>query len=254
MVAAFSFCESDHTMARELARHIECMGGVDRHHVLLICPEGVESKDIEDPIFSAFGNIHVAKYTEKRKGWPDGPNQCFAVAAEIVQAIPGNEPWLWLEADCVPVRPAWLDEIEAEYRFGQKDIMGNVNSTFGMDGKVSGQHVTGVAVYPHDFLKKCPVLRTIVESNAQYRAQGHLPPAFDCYIAPYVLPNYCESHTIQQFWKSHNFRESPDGIRCDFSKPYGASNVVRRDAVLIHGCKDFSLLDIIQRRLTATIP
>lgn len=253
MICCFSFCQNDRAMALELALHIECLGGVQRHSCLLFHPEDVEGRDIFEHL-RVFGSVAEVPYRETLKGWPDGPNQCFYEASRWIETLPSKEPWLWLEADCVPTRPRWLDDIESEYRYSGKTVLGVLNNTFRLDGKTSGEHVTGVAVYPHDFLSNCPSLRFIVATTEQYRAAGHCPPAFDCYIAPYAVPNCAPSTTIQHFWKSYDFCEGLDGgIYCKFQKPYGASNRVDPQAALIHGAKDFSLLNIIQIRLTATV-
>lgn len=245
-------------MALELARHIECLGGVQRHWFMVFHPDDVEARDIIEALRSVCSHVSDMLYRETLKGWPDGPNQCFYEAAKTVELLtkgcPETPPWLWLEADCVPTRPRWLDDIESEYRYSGKTVLGVLNNTFRLDGKTSGEHVTGVAVYPHDFLSNCPSLRSIVATTEQYRAAGHCPPAFDCYIAPYAVPNCAPSTTIQHFWKSYDFCEGLDGgIYCKFQKPYGASNRVDTQAALIHGAKDFSLLNIIQRTLTAAV-
>lgn len=250
MIACFSFCESDLLMALELAKHIACLGGVSKYSCLSFHPDKVDGRDIFEHLTNAFSGVVDVPYRETLHGWPDGPNQCFVEAARWVESLKSREPWLWLEADCVPTRSTWLDEIEGEYQFCGKSVLGVINSTFDLDGKVNGEHVTGVAVYPANFFSKCSPLRSLVEATDHYRKQGHCPPAFDCYIAPYAVPNCAKSEAIHHFWKSYDFREAPNGmVFCKFQKDYRASNKVDLRAALIHGAKDFSLLDIVQRRL-----
>jgi hypothetical protein len=258
MICALSFCQNDRPMALELARHIECLGGVSKHYCHIFHPDDVESGDIFDCLQRAFGRVTGHRYRETLKGWPDGPNQCFLEAARCIELLPGRDPWFWMEADCVPTHSKWLDDIEAEYRYCGKTILGVINKTFDASGKANGEHVTGVAVYPHDFLSQCPPLKSIVNATAEYRRSAHCPPAFDCYIAPYTVHNCAKSHTIKHYWKSYDFVEYNGQIVCKFRKNYGASNIVDLNAAVIHGAKDFSLLDILQRRLanplTSTIP
>lgn len=250
MICVFSYCESDKAMAFQLARHINCLGSVKEHSCILIHPEGVDFYDIEEQLRPVFGSYRRVTYKETLKGWPDGPNQCYAVAAKTVFDMPGSDPWLWLEADCVPTRPEWLTQIEREHRYCGLPILGAFESTFGLDGKVIGRHVTGVAVYPHDWWKTCAPLRSLETATDGYRRTGSSPPAFDVYIAPYAVPACATGKTMRHYWKSHSYREIDGEVVCEFTTPYGASNKIDMNAALIHGCKDYSLLDIVQARLT----
>lgn len=254
MICALSFCATDRLMALELSRHIECLGGVKQHRCIVFHPDDTDSDGIRETLRRAFESVQIVEYPGILKGWPDGPNQAFWTACDTISRLQKPEPWLWMEADCVLTRHSWLDEINQEYQFCGKPILGVKNKTFDGKGKPSGEHITGVAVYPANLISLVPVLKNIVETTDGYRKAGNLPPAFDCYIAPYVLPITANSKTITHFWKAHSFKESNGAITCQFKHPYGVSNIVDMTAPLIHGCKDFSLLDIVQQRLTATIP
>lgn len=251
MICAFSFCEHDRLMALELSKHIEVLGGVSRHRCVLLHPFDTDAREIARHLKPAFESVQILTYPPRLNGWPDGPNQCFYVAAKAIEQMAGNEPWLWLEADCVPTRPEWMEQIYAEWKYCGMPILGALCNTFDLAGKVCGKHVTGVAVYPHDFYTKCPPLRTIVESTEQYRQQDAKPPAFDTYIAPYSVPMCGETQAIRHYWKSHSYKEKNGEVRCSFEIPYGISDLVDMTAAMIHGAKDFSLLDIVQARLCA---
>lgn len=235
-------------MATHLALHIECLRGVAKHDCLLLCPDDVEHPAIHELLLGAFKTCEMVSYPPRLKGWPDGPNLCFAVAAEAVYTR-FKQPWLWLEPDCVPTRSAWLDEIESEYRYCGKPVLGVFENTYGEDGKISGRHVNGVAVYPGDWWKICAPIRSLVGSTEGYRLSGNLPPAFDTLQAPYSVPRCIESQTIRNLWKSYCFYEENGVVRCRFKQKYGASEIVDMTAALIHGAKDTSLLDLVQRRL-----
>jgi len=252
MIAVFSFCDSDRAMALELARHIECLGGVKAHKCILLNPTGTKADDIAAHLQDSFGVFKHVEYKPQLNGWPDGPNQCFAVAAETVFASGWQEPWLWMEADCVVTRPPWLDQIQMEHRYCGQPILGAFENTFGPDGKVVGNHVTGVAVYPWDWWKTCAPLRSLVTATETYRLAGNSPPAFDVYLAPYSVPKCATGVTMRHYWKSHSYREVDGEVLCQFKVNYGGHPVVKMDAALIHGAKDYSLLDIVQKRLTTS--
>lgn len=248
MIVALSFCRKDRPMAIEVSRHIEAMGGVRNHRCVILHPDNVDARDVESSLARSFGVVKMMPYRETLKGWPDGPNQCFATAARAMLTL-GGQPWLFMEADCVPTRPEWLDDIETEHRYCGQPILGCSENTYGPDGDIVGRHPNGVAVYPWDWWKICPILATMETATDSYRSSGNLPPAFDCYMAPYSTPRCAESKTIRNLWKSHSFTEENGVVRCQFRQEYGASAIVDMNAALIHGAKDFSLLDIVQSRL-----
>lgn len=253
MICVFSFCASDCDMAIAIAEHIGCMGGVGNYECYLLYPNDVDARDIMAPLEQSFLALHIVTYQPLLNGWPDGPNQAFQEAAQAIYGRSDNQAWLWMEADCVPTSPRWLDIIQTEYEWNGRPILGRFEDTWNGSGKIIGKHVSGVAVYPHDFLKTTPLVRNLTRATKEYRRGTGLPPAFDVVIAPYTVKNCTESMSIQNYWKSHNFREENGEVVCDFQVPYGASNVVEMDAALIHGAKDFSLLDIVQDRLTRVL-
>lgn len=250
MIAALSFCKSDAAMALELVRHIECLRGVDRHRCFIFRPSNVECGEISRLCSDSFSEMRDVPYEERLKGWPDGPNQCFFEAANYISLCGLKQPWLWLEADCVPMRPSWLDAIEDEYYTVGRPILGAFEKSWG-NKEIVGKHVTGVAVYAHDFIHKAPSLKTIIGATQQYRDYGQIPPAFDVYLAPYSVPMCGETKTMRHYWKSHSYGRTERGVECSFKSQYGASPVVDMDAALIHGCKDYSLLNLVQKRLSA---
>lgn len=248
MTCVFSFCRGDYAMALELAKHIEVMGGVRHHGCLMLCPTSVDGYEVESCLRRAFGQFKALTYKETHKGWPDGPNQCFAVAARAMLTF-SDQPWLWMEADCVPTRPEWLDDIENEHRFCGQPILGVLENTYGGDGEIVGRHVNGVACYPHDWWKICPLMASLETATQGYRQTGNCPPAFDTYQAGYSTPRCAESRMIQNLWKSYGFTEENGVVKCCFKQAYGAPSVVDMGAALIHGAKDFSLLTLAQSRL-----
>lgn len=235
-------------MAWELSKHIEAMGGVRNHGCLLLHPDNVDGWEIEACLRRAFGSVKSLPYKETQKGWPDGPNQCFAIAARAMLTF-SDDPWLWMEADCVPTRPEWLDDIENEHRYCGQPILGVLENTYGPDGAIIGKHVNGVAVYPHDWWKICPLMASLETATEGYRTTGNCPPAFDTYQAGYSTPRCAESRMIVNLWKSFGFTEENGVVKCQFRQEYGASSVVDMNAALIHGAKDFSLLTLAQNRL-----
>lgn len=253
LVCVLSFCREDRAMAVELALHIEAMGGVSRHQCLVLHPSNVDGSEIEDCLRRVFRAVKDVPYAPRLSGWPAGCNLAFYEAAKAVQEMAGNEPWLWMEADCAPTRPPWLDEIATEHRFCGQPMLGVFSDTFDQHGKVVAGNIEGVAVYPHDLLKRCPPLRSIVATTEQYLRGGFTPPSFNTYLSAYTTKMCASASTIAHFWKSHSYRLLEDGItRCQFRIPHGADDEVDLNVPLIHGAKDDSLLNLVQERLAGT--
>lgn len=256
LICVLSFCATDRLLALEVAKHIECLGGVSRHRCLLLHPNNVDAREIERHLKPAFESVRDIVFAPRLNGWPEGNNLAFYEAAKAVQEMPGNDPWLFMEADCVPTGPPWLDEISAEHQFHAQPMLGVFSDTFGNHGIVVGRNVEGVAVYPHDFLKRCPPLRYIVATTEHYLKQGQTPPAFNVYLSPYTTKMCAQATTIGHYWKSYDFKQCADGIvTCRYKIAHGVSDEVDMGASLVHGCKDHSLLDLVQERLAgATFP
>lgn len=272
MIAVFSFCASDREQAVHLAQHIEALRGVERHDCLLLHPTDTNARGIMEPLKASFQTLEVMDYAPLFTGWPQGPNQCFQVACGAMLKRDERDGWLWLEADCVPTTPRWLDVLQSEYRYAGRPVMGVLNDSVDTRGTITGQHVTGVAIYPNDFVKLCPTVKDLSRVTECYLRAHERVPAFDCYIAPYAVKNCVQTKLIQHAWKSFDFLEHefsqfgriPDRSRidegrmfnstfslsCRFQQSYSGCRVPDiGEAVLVHGSKDTSLLDIIQKRL-----
>jgi hypothetical protein len=73
--------------------------------------------------------------------WPNAPNWVFQHTARYMQRQ--NDPWFWMEPDCVALRPGWLTIWNERYFASRKPIMGYVIPRMG--------HCNGTAVYPANF-------------------------------------------------------------------------------------------------------
>lgn len=251
MNVVFSFCKTDREQAARLAAWILKLGSVENHKCIIVHPNDTNTDGMEESLRQAFGSVEKFTYDAQLSGWPAGPNEQHArIAIAMARRPDKSGPWLFMEADCLPTRASWLNEIDTAYRLYGMPMLGALNNTFETaTSRVVGKHVTGVAVYPQDFARRCPLVRNMIETSAEYTRSGHMPPAFDCYYEAYTVPMTYVSPLIQHFWKAQNFREEDGQIICDFQRPYGATNAVSSEAAMVHGCKDFSLLEILEKRL-----
>lgn len=161
------------------------------------------------------------------------PNDSYAHSANLSfkSALEATEhhfpgcPTLWFEADCIPTRPSWAGEIDAEYKRLGKPFLGDMHALCPIP------HMTGNAVYPPDWRAKSPSIAALPKPNP---AQG-----WDTLCAHETLPQSAKSNLIQQAW----FHPVPR-----FSEGSHFMKAVHPQTVLFHRSKDGTLIDVLAKR------
>lgn len=169
------------------------------------------------------------------KGWPQAANHAFQQTAGHISAHI-REPFLWWEADAVPLRKGWLTDIAATYEKAlraNKSFMGN--HVIGITQP--GGHMNGVGVYPADVGKFSR--NAMLSLNAPWdvamagQMLGHLYPANELFQHCWTLDgagNCCNNGSIVPTFKSWaDVSQGPH--RVDFR------------AAMFHRCKDGSIID-----------
>ena len=192
---------------------------------------------------------------EPTGGWPVACNLHFKETVRFIFESPQfrAHPWYWFELDNTPLKPGWLDTLAAEYSEAGKPFMGVVHPTFMVAGRDPGTkeptvfaqqdfHMVGTGIYPGDFWTRSVMLRFMVT-------------AFDVEIQYEVIPHCHATQLIQHNWSTIRYRrtqQSASKIVCDplhpGRSPMDHAQPVRADAVVLHGCKDGSLADIVCRK------
>jgi hypothetical protein len=141
-------------------------------HVLLAYHADVH-KELRDKIGIsaelAFSGIHwleVRKLIDERvPKFAHISNAFQQVATHIPQLF--TWPWLWLEPDCTPHSPDWLEELSEGYSQQPKRYFGLHLKRLAGDGKtVAGMLMARVGVYPHNAIQdmgKPDVTQNLVE-------------------------------------------------------------------------------------------
>ena len=180
-----------------------------------------------------FADVHEFPYPEaQNKGWPAGANWAWQnVARYIPMFYTKNEPWLWLEADAIPLKKGWLDTLVAEYTKSGKAFMGHIVADMG--------HMNGVGIYPNhvSWFAKKPFM---VEQSAwdvaiREEAEGETHNA---------------NHLIQHCWglaSNDKPQHRGDDPVASFRDTGHMLRIIEPDAVLFHRCKDGSLIDCLQQ-------
>jgi hypothetical protein len=166
---------------------------------------------------------------ELETGYPRAACHLFLGAMTYAeQAFPGA-PILWIEADCVPMRPGWFQAIEAEYHACGKLFMGVIERQYG------APHMAGCGVYPPMWRTLAPKLEQVLEAPDIPQFGPGKGQAFDTFASDQIVPQAAESRFIQQVWRP----QLP--IRADWASAY-----IRPETALFHQCKDGSLIAVLR--------
>lgn len=192
-------------------------------------------------------------------GWPSSCNYAFQQVCH--HASNRNAPWLWFELDATPIKENWLSAIEEAYREGSTRFMGCLERTYrGFNGELlseedGGKHMAACGVYPPDAADTIVPLKGVSETDIPWWS----------FLQWYIYPFCSHTNLIQNNYKTQNYRtaEVPPftDIDCDSCNNTAWGNHYNYSfdpdttpAVLVHGCKDGSLLDLLTPRIKCQVP
>lgn len=237
MIVVFPFCPSDVSLAQELMRWIEDLGGCKNHCALLVADRATQwSKciDVMGIAQKSFATVHLAvPDVEYDFGWPQGANAMFRFAAKHIEENFGTH-WLWLEPDATPLKRGWLDELDAAYRASGKRFMGCVYRS--NNPAIPEPVLSGIAVYPNE----CALLATDATKGTG---------AFDVILSKMVNGDAAHTDLIQWIWGEK--REVPPKFAeiNERGTEVFCLRQLKPEAVLFHRCKDGSLIRLLREQM-----
>jgi len=243
MLIVFPICEKEVPLAEKLCSHVARLGGVGSRAALVVGTKSTQGKldKVVETLATCFGSVstHILE-SEDESGWPRSANHLFTATAAYLDSIKNQHPWYYFEADNTPLVAGWADQVEEEYRLSQKPFMGAVQPAKIRDAKTGeelgtdGEFIIGSAVYPADFTR-----RSII-----WRYLSDVP--WDVHMRWEIRPNACASNRIFSNWRSVGYSRSADGrIVCDPLDDRSVTDPIPETAVVVHGCKDGSLIDLL---------
>ena len=190
-------------------------------------------------------------------GWPTACNYyAQQTAFYLLSILAADELWLWLELDSTPLRAGWLDDILAGCHqaqmmarragkpdpqfFGARERTCLESHGALMAYEEAGEQMAAVGVYPADMALRVITLRTVTATNIPWYT----------FVRWYVMEEFADLPLIQNNWRTSTYIRMPDGTISCRSLANWAWDVhfnanVRADAVLLHGCKDGTLLELL---------
>lgn len=153
MLICIPFFSGDRHLAVSLIDWIAQLGGTKTHDLLLVVDASTNSAGIADTARMCFHSVQevqaepVGVQGEWGKGTTNATacNEMWLTASIFIQHKFPKRRWFWLEADAVPTRPSWADEIENEDRNARKPFMGAFVNIPPFE-----PHMSGIAVYPYN--------------------------------------------------------------------------------------------------------
>jgi len=231
MLTIFSICDKEAAIALKLAKWMGELGGCGNHECLLSVNRRMAVAKTYEPIMSALKlafrevTFYVQSPEDERPGPKDGlphvypaNNAFIRVNKDVIQNSP-DKPFLWLEADAIPLTRDWMDRLWAEYFACSRPFMGDR-----VVYQNTPEHMSGVAIYKQVDLN-CPDY-VLSQNNA-----------WDVVAASQILPKAHFTRLIQHEWRPDSFPRREDLSR------------LRPEAVLYHQCKDGSLIDRLREKL-----
>jgi hypothetical protein len=248
MNIVFAYHNGDAELALLSAKAITAFG-INMRHKATVCATNDSALlfDIIEELKKSFPEVGRIIAQDGYNGWPLGPNQMFSDAAAQCYAV--NEPWMFWEPDCVPMKQGWADDLEAEFRKEPAILGHQYEGGMATNGKNIYKMIVGSAIYPPNFLDFCPSARSLDNYNLAYRSAGTIPEPWDVRCRWNFMAIGRDCPLLRTYWKSVNyqwkdgkivfFAEDPEaqavqGVTCP-------DRVISSKAVVIHGCKDGSL-------------
>lgn len=225
VLVVLGYCDKDEELATKLAGWMAELGPYTGHKLLV-------ARDISSKV-RPFTNVGFDEVTEIEirddvwRHWPESCNNVFSHVSRHIEYVLGAQPFLWLEADVVPLRSGWLNSIAMEYEQCGSRFMGDFVSVHTPELDVP-DHMSGIAVYPGSM------------TNNAGMALITQDMAWDVAAAYQIVPRMATSKLILHNWKHPPF-EDFDAIRKEIydKKP---------ECVLFHADKSGSLIDLLRSK------
>lgn len=206
---------------------------------LLAYDESVEKPVVDQAkeiASSLYRKVSLFPYpTPEARGWPAAPNYVWQSCARFIAHFAkklGNQEWLFLEADAIPISQGWLGKLAKMYQESGKPFLGHPVRGMG--------HFNGVAVYPAYVAKyvQTPLLMTNVAWDVVLGQELRDHNMFEKWVAD-------GSTLINHVWAIDPNGEPTNDSACPqvtFKSERDVWKYVNLDGSLFHRNKDGTLI------------
>lgn len=254
--------ERDLALATALSELLLLQGGLGAHHGVLLTAPNVTSRDGEiasnlQRAFGTFTRVALEGGINENGGSKNSfqphvyaANQMFQSAVRWLSKTNNMDEWYWFEADNVPLKERWADELSRDYLNSvsmRRPFMGKVlplviyenkEGTVTLKEDPSQPYMMGSGIYPAR-LEKYSLLWDVPKS---------IPWDVTCKWE--IVPNATDTPKIVH---NHSTKEYKKGDKNNYTcklvaEPSRSKTeiVIPDEALVFHGCKDTSLIDIVK--------
>jgi hypothetical protein len=264
-------CQTDYPLALKRANWMIEMGQKSTHALVLVndgtVPEK-EQNELAQLQTQVFESVLVRKITPPASPiWPASVNHVWRT---ITRNLIGPNPWIdkslyqgwfFFEPDVTPLVSTWADVLDVQYAFHKKPFMGVKSIVHAKRGNdpVTLTCMNGAGCYPFDPQHFSAVM--MLADGAPWDVLGLSEVPYKIAFIPddaYLL-TYGVTHCVADYVGAGEMtikatKTVQDGTVTQIS-------FVLKDQLLHHGCKDGSLIDLLEKakevktkRVEATIP
>jgi len=235
MLVTFSVCLKDAHLLIDLLKWIEVLGPC-KNHVALITADAatpfddvLEARTIADRIFKG---TEVITNDVPVSGWIEGPKSLFLTAAQWAKNA--GMPFLQIDSDAIPLKPGWLDVIDATYKSCGQPYMGHLFNS--EQPGLPPVLMSPIAVYP---AKAWDELHDVVSKPGFH---------WDVEMSPVFVPQCADPRLIH-----HIFGEMGNPPTFAEQAVFGTAvfqpEQIKQTAVIFHRNKDGTLIDLLRKRM-----
>jgi len=228
-----SFFNGDADQAHRTLEWIARLKTPKTHPILLCYETGVPSVMVAEIIKSAhksFTSVHQSQYRRPPRG-TFAPTMAFIHAANVMQKM--GKPWLWMEPDTIPLKPDWKKVLQEEYDTCGKPFCGPIVPHRG--------HMNGTGLYPANTPELIPATMKATGSVWDWKMKDEMiTSCHDCSRIFFHTWGVIDGKLNPIEGPDPNFREA------------GLINQIPDSAVIMHRCKDGSLIEELEKQLCLT--
>lgn len=239
LLVVLPYHSGDFKIAKKLLDWISELGSCKPHSMLLCADSAVpqeqmrELMDIARPNFVRVTTMIVT--VPASAAWK--PNEMFLAAARQVKET-CKLPFLWLEADAIPIYAGWLDDIAEAYKECPARFMGSIIKQTGQVG-LPAEYLNGVAVYPNDAIEIFEKIATIKDGTQAWDIGG----------ASVVVPRSMNTPLIFHYYGTKELPPVFVAARAsDAPKNHVMLDFVPFTAAIFHRSKGGELIDLLRAR------
>lgn len=254
--------ERDLTLATALSELLVLQGGLGAHHGVLLTAPNVTSRDgeIASNLQKAFGTFTRVPLEGgiTEVGGPQHPfqphvyaaNQMFQSAVRYLASINNQDEWYWFEADNVPLNERWADELARDYLTStalRRPFLGKVLPLAIYENKEGSVTIREDAAQP--YLMGSAIYPPRVEQYSQlWKAAKSIPWDVTCQWE--FVPKSTDTPKLVHNHSTKEYKQvDKNKYTCKLVAEPSRSKtevVIPDEALVFHGCKDTSLIDIVK--------